>query len=251
MSDASGPRVPEFWPECRAEAQLRTRKAVIVSGIGRSGTAYVAHVLRQSGLFATHEHVFRGGVRAPCAHCIEPLDVEVSGFAMPHLCEPAFRFHPVVLVVRHPLDWLRSWMKKRYAAEYLQAHLGRRLDGEVADWSFGDIDRLGQRWSAKKHYSLDLALEAWVRWNAHVAARAWLFFRVEDMSSDVIRAIADLAGAASRLRDPDAALRTVPHDINSMGRPVTPRLLWLHLGRSPWRERARSLARRFGYAERS
>lgn len=219
----------------------QTPRAVIVSGIGRSGTGYVAEVLRQCGLRATHKHVFRGGQLVPCVHCLEQIDVEVSGFAMPHLQDPGFRLHPVVLVVRHPLEWLSSWRVKRYASSYLRAHIEQKSAGKwVPD--YGCDPMTGP--------FVDEALKTWVLWNLHVAKSAHFFFRVEEMKESDVRAIALLSDAEDRLAFTPTiteALEFTPTNFNTASHDPRPTLYWRSLPKSSWIDPARKLARHFGY----
>lgn len=147
----------------------------------------------------------------------------------------------------------------RYSARYLQRHLGGRFAAR-RDVEFVDLVDLGA--TPRSHAvhcankgeriqrSMALALEAWVRWTSHVAARAGIFFRVEDMTVDVVRAIAQLADASERCHDPLRALAQVPRDFHSVGGPKLAPLRWYHLAASPWREKAQALAQRYGYPDR-
>lgn len=211
-------------------------RAVIVTGIGRSGTGYVAEVLRKSAMRSSHKHVFHAGVLNPCVRCLKHLDVEVSGFAMPHLDDRKFRPYPVVQVVRNPLPWLNSWKQKRYARSYIDAHLP---DSDVAPFVEPDPDGI-----ATDAFFTD-ALRTWFLWNLAIARRAIFFFRVEDMSPDDVEGIALLAGVTAW--DPKHAIEAVPTDFNTAGSPTHPRPSWRSLPRSEWRTRARQLATCFGY----
>jgi len=220
---------------------------VIVSGIGRSGTGYVAEVLRRCGLRAKHEAVFRGGAPAKPPHRQElaQLDVEVSGFAMPHLSEPEFRNLPVVLCVRHPLDWLASWQKKRYAATYLSEHLAVQTED---DWISSALDSTfppiptGETPSGK-----DLLI--WAYWTLAVAERAVFFFQVEHLRQIDVEAIALLGGMHDKLDTTRLAksMFRVPRSINSTReRPRTP-IDWSDITALKTKRLARAVARRFGY----
>jgi len=220
---------------------------VIVSGIGRSGTGYVAEVLQRCDLRVTHKGMFKGGFPAdpPTRKALDKLNVnvEVSGFAMGHLCEPEFRDLPVVLAVRHPLDWLASWQSKNYALDYINKHLGtvhqsrRERDG---DWIFPTPQKT----------LLGAQLSIWTQWNLAVAERAVFFFQVEHIHQVDVEAIALLADVHSRL--PFAALAKrifqVPRNVNSVGK-VRKRYSWseLRVDEDPLVMGAYRLARKFGY----
>ena len=230
---------------------------VLVSGIGRSGTGYVATVLQACGLRAAHKRVFRGGiVRPPDPRRLNGLDVEVSGFAAGHLHERAFRQLPVVQVVRHPLDWLASWLTLRYTIDYINRHLFTDYP-QRTDWATTMPGTEPIACPSILHENYGQELEIWTRWNQLVSVRACFFFQVERMGSDEVRAIAQLAGkrAQQRLREPvDKAMLHVPRLVNSTRAPA-PHCVWRQHEHLDWEDipdshgkiLARRLGRRYGY----
>lgn len=253
------------------EVAVNTRKTLIVAGIGRSGTGYLTELLSESGLNARHKYVFRGGRyandgvlsdRVSCARCLNLLDVEVSGFAMPHLEEPAYRGYPVAQLVRHPLAWLRSWSTKCYAASYVERHLGFRprqlrstdlyTKRRAPKFEFENV-------MSRRRGAIEDALRIWCEWNAYVAERASIWMRLEEIDLSALRSLAILAGAEARFDEERAkqALEFTPLNFNSasyVSRPPSERrtrLRWNDLPDSIWRRRARAMAKRFGYGTKS
>lgn len=80
---------------------------MIITGTGRCGTGYMAEVISKAGLECTHEEVFtpEGVVEHP------HVWAEASWMAVPYLSH--FARTPVVLVHRHPLAVISSFLGKR------------------------------------------------------------------------------------------------------------------------------------------
>lgn len=193
---------------------------LLISGMARSGTKYLATVLSAAGLPCSHESAFKTYNR------VDPTasSVESSCFSAPWL-GMASPSTPIVHLVRNPLSWLTSWQSKSIAREYLSQYLC---------FDYG--------WRYMEDPSA-AALQAWTEWNLRIEAYAWRRFRLESLTALDIRTIAELAGCHISPEDAHRALAETPRNINSMGfrEAVIP---------NPSREldRARRLAVRYGYS---
>ncbi len=182
----------------RSSSQTRIRfpssLRLVVTGMARSGTKYMAEVLTAGGLQCTHEKVF-----GSCDQIdLDEARRESSCFAAPHLGE----LHPstaVVHLVRNPFAWLKSWRTKRIDASTLDRVL-------YPNYS----------WDSQ-HDHVIAAMQAWVCWNLLCESWAWARYRVEDLSADQLMEIASMSGSGlstARISFADA-LRRVPKDVNT------------------------------------
>jgi hypothetical protein len=205
-------------------AVVPPRGAVI--GTGRSGTGYMAAVLKAAGLDAGHElywHAHRG-VRH------SELDVDVSWLALPDI-ESGRWAGPVLHVVRHPVDTVRSLLGTRLFAE-------SEMDNPYSSYA-----RVHARTVADR-FDLAAAVEFWCEWNARCAAVADATIRLEDAewtgSADPFPlAVERVFGAAfphvrnSFVHDVSTAARSLSSDVNTRGATpaVDPREVWSLIGR--------------------
>lgn len=84
---------------------------LLVTGCGRSGTGFAAQVLRHAGINCGHEDVFKlNGSRPYFARDWGKYGAESSWLAVPYLANREL-YDTAVLLVRHPLAVIRSWMQ--------------------------------------------------------------------------------------------------------------------------------------------
>jgi len=203
-------------------ATLPPRGAVI--GTGRSGTGYMAAVLKAAGLDAGHEsywHAHRGPRGSE-------LDIDVSWLALPDI-EAGRWSGPVLHVVRHPVDTVRSFLGTRFFAE------------SEMDNAYSAFARVHARTVAGV-FDMAAAVEFWCEWNARCAAVADATIRLEDTmfagSVDpfplaverVFGKLPPAYGIAARLR---GAAENTSRNVNTRGAvpAVDPREVWSLIGR--------------------
>lgn len=76
----------------------------VITGSGRCGTKYLSTLLMAAGVPCGHEQVYNADGAGPWP---PGLRADSSWMAVPHLPLP----HSVVLLVRHPLAVVRSWVE--------------------------------------------------------------------------------------------------------------------------------------------
>jgi hypothetical protein len=184
---------------------------LLITGIGRSGTQYMAELLTACGLPCGHEALFPtsckglpewGKVAAESAWPAAPWLGEMRRR------EAAGEHDRVVVVhlVRNPLAWIASWSQTVWSepgatrsTRYLCKHTG-------VDWP-RVIDEQG---------ALAASAQLWVHYNRLVDPFADVRLRVEDVG---VTELATLFGMLGR-RLPEtetlqAALDEVPHNVNA------------------------------------
>lgn len=200
------------------------RGAVI--GTGRSGTGYMAALLTAAGLDAGHE-LYWHAHGAPRG---SELDVDSSWLALPHI-EAGKWTGPVLHVVRHPVDTVRSLVTTGLFAESSMDH------------PYAAYARVHAR-SVAGLFDLPAAVEFWCEWNARCAAVADATVRLEDVewtgtADPFPLTIERVFGPAfphvrnTIVHDVGAAARSLPADVNTRG-PVAdldPREVWRLIGR--------------------
>lgn len=202
------------------------RAAVI--GTGRSGTGFMAAVLKAAGLDAAHECYWHahGGPHA------SQLDVDVSWLALPAIESRVHEYGPdnqpwtgrTLHVVRHPIDTVRSLLGTGLFAPDMMgntyaAHAWRhsRVAGMLAG-----------------HNPLHAAVEFWCDWNARCAAVADATVRLEDAGNLAWAVtVADTLGFGLTTDDIMKGVAATPHDTNTRGPTpeVDPLEVWGLIGR--------------------
>lgn len=204
----------------RLPAALR----LVIAAMGRSGTGYMAQLLTAAGAPCTHEKVFAAGNQVD----LGASERDSSGFAVPWLG----KLHPttaVVHVVRHPLDWMTSWQRKRYAGPYLRSYL-----------SF-DYTRLYTESPERA------VMQAWVEWNLNIEKYADLRVRVEEISAQQLQQISELGGATVTPDSCALALADTPHNVNTMDGENCTKVTVADLPSCKESDRFLALASRYGY----
>lgn len=208
-------------------------KNLVVTGTGRSGTGYVAEILRHAGVSCGHEAVFTPGtVLRGDVPDWTGYDAESSWLALPSL--GAFRMRhggAVVLVVRHPVETVRS---------FLDLGVFDRVDDYSEAIAKTTPVTMGEEDARSR------ALAHWVNWNYYSARFADEILRVEDLHPLAFAPyVAALGANPERLL---AAFDEVPRDVNSKTESKTP------VDPDAWRgarrvirKTAAGLARQFGY----
>jgi hypothetical protein len=162
----------------------------VITGCGRSGTKYVAHVLRACGVDAGHEDWFYpGGPRR------SGLDGDVSWLAVPALEARAWA-GPTVLVTRHPVACVRSLVGTWFLTADGSPHTAFALEHEPELAELPPVER---------------AVEWWVRWNTRAARLAELTVPVETFT--LPRVLGEVAAVIGHQLDP-AAAASVPTDVH-------------------------------------
>lgn len=166
----------------------------VVTGTGRSGTRWCAHLLRAAGVNCGHEQVFTFRValgRRP--HRWREFAADSSWLAVPLL--PALRV-PAYLVVRHPLKVAHSMLQLGWFAQDQR----RDVNGVI-------YQHLPQvRDEATRE---DKALAMWLHWNLTALPYAAHVFRLEHL---LTTGGADLLTAAGRGPVPPAELEAIAAD---------------------------------------
>jgi len=153
----------------------RNRMWLLVTGQGRCGTGYVAHVLSSAGVMCTHEKVFnlRGWEWAQEQIGLRALypewgwQADSSWLAMPYLGKPSVQDMTVVHLVRHPRNVIRSlariqnWTATRYerGQSFLYKHMPELLE----------YDDPNER-----------SAFFWTEWNKRIRPFADITHRIED-----------------------------------------------------------------------
>lgn len=205
----------------------------IVTGTGRSGTRYFSELLTACGIRCGHERVF-----GPSLSDVDWQDWEAdsSWMAIPHLhAETA----PVVLVARHPLSVVKSWVEIGFFTKHDRRNpchdVLRGFAPEVYEWA--------DPWNR--------ALEMWIQLNKVALSYAELVFRLEEFGPSRLNRL--LRWAERDTDGAEAAYRRVAQSTNHHTR-LRRQLRLDH--ESSWSvhheqlaEEAQYLARLLGYGE--
>lgn len=143
--------------EDRSEARREpTFERLLVTGIGRSGTGYMARVLTEAGLPCGHEALY--GADTARRPGWQNRRAESSWYAAPWIGS----LGPSTLIVhlmRHPVDWLGSWAHTVWPKGKRHSPTMRFLARVTGiNW-----DRLAEE------DPLDAAMRLWVSYNAFIA----------------------------------------------------------------------------------
>lgn len=228
----------------------------VVTGTGRSGTGYIAQLLRAAGLRCGHEDWFtwvpgvrdhqtiprtslRMRLRGPMSRLREEwrrrrqrLDGDASWMAVPSL----MRFKGMVfLQLRHPLAVISSLVSHRFFSDPSRYGVWLRFAHAHFQGTGDDV--------------LD-AMRWWVQWNAWADPHADLTYHLEELDVPLLTDMLDMLG----LEDPESrarhSLATVPVTVNSaQSRGVTVRRLsWDDLPSGAAKQRLREAAASYGYS---
>jgi hypothetical protein len=180
--------VPENLSLSRVEAAAPTRKLLLVTGAGRSGTKYVCFVLRRLGLDVRHERIGRDGIASWCM----AVDADRAPWGVPR---SAYEFTNVFHQVRHPLAAIASCTTfKDESWRFIRESVGCTPDESV----------------------LLRAAQYWLLWNERAEAGATWRYRIEDLPI-VFPEFCERLGVEAD----SSVLERVPTDVNTrrFGRP--------------------------------
>lgn len=208
---------------------------LVITGTGRSGTGYMAEILRASGVVCGHEGVFTtAAVLGRSLPAWGEYEADSSWLAVPLL--PWMRVERqqhVVLVVRRPLAVVRS---------FLALGVFDRWDDYQA------VVREATPLTLAEPTAADRALAHWCAWNVAASLSADEVVRIEDLHPDRVVPWVQALG-----RDPapvEEAFKTVPRNVNARTEAkqgvgsIMPSLF-----RPPILETARRIAAGFGYRD--
>lgn len=226
----------------------------VVTGTGRSGTGYTAHLFNATGLRCGHEQAFtekpalgeraapRVGwvpvLKSPAARVRETirrgridLDGDASWMAAPRL----ERFRGVsYLQTRHPLPVIRSFMGTRFFSE--PKHPAQQKYAAVFFSATGDDMLDAMRW--------------WVFWNDLAAEHATVVYQLEQLDESMFTGMLERLGVPDAARLADEAFAAVPRDVNSSARrgdrPGS--IGWADLPSGKAKDRLEDAMGRYGYA---
>ncbi len=193
----------------------------VITGTGRSGTQYIAHVLRQVGIQCGHEDWWN-----PFNKHTPDLDGDASWMAVPFL--HTYQGH-VFHQVRDPLMVLNSLRNGE-------------LFGADAVW-FADFTNTHTPGGFTD--DLESALRFMSHWLRTVEPRAELAWRVEDVNADLIVDLCRRIGRPTTLQQAQAAVDAIPTNLNSHN--PKPGIHWADLPDNPDTAFLRSWAIRWGY----
>lgn len=226
----------------------------VVTGTGRSGTGYVAHLFRAAGVKCGHEDWFTWvpGVRdeetisrrtlemrlrGPFSRLHEEwrrrrqgLDGDASWLAVPRLA----RFNGLVfLQIRHPLEVIASFAARHFFSSSVP-NVWRTFASAYFDMTGDDIVD-GMRW--------------WIEWNARAAQHAHFTYRLEDLDAELFARILRFVGESGAEDKATQAIDSTPCDVNS-GKTAHSdylKLDWDHLPAGNCRNRLFRSAQKLGY----
>lgn len=117
---------------------------VLITGIGRSGTGYMARVLSECGLPCGHERVFN-------LHTKDPDDwgsrqAESSWLAVPWLGRLLTEDVLVYQLVRDPLRWLDSWVETVFSDRRYMNWLATQLGHQPHWWKDDPVNAAQELW---------------------------------------------------------------------------------------------------------
>jgi hypothetical protein len=184
---------------CPTPSQRMPPRPLLVTGTGRSGTAFVATVLRQIGLRISHDGAYDRND-----------SFEDGAVSWPHAfrnCLPAYTFRRRLSGLRrHPGDISRQYLHDQRRFLHV-VHLIREPLASINS-RFNNASIRSRTWAPTsdcnlalrpdqslddRHQKLQLALQHWVLWNSFVEATAQHHVRLEDLDADAVRQVLDMA----------------------------------------------------------
>lgn len=213
--------------------------SVYITGCARSGTKYLAAVLENAGVNATHEKSLMSDRGVDLSRC---GDVEVSSDGAYRVAEIAALEEVKVIghVVRHPQQVVASIVGRGMWAEGWGLNRSEEWPALGAGW-LGD----GRAPSPHRLTEIDRTLLYWITVNEWIEARArvWTFpVTAALFSLPVQLAVGDVQYEPGMI---DNAVGATRRDINHT--PATPPVEYDWNEHDPWlRERAELLIERYG-----
>lgn len=208
-----------------------------VTGSGRCGTTFMSRLLDNAGVKCGHEDVFHiGTVTRDEPPAWNGYAAASSWMAVRHLPLDV----PVVLVTRHPLAVVRSYVEIGY------------FDHHDADNPCHEASRRICPDMYAESTPQDRALHMWIHWNETALAHAELRFQIERLDAACLERLLRWAGydpsaaaeAFARTAEDEEAMNHFPHLREQTG--ITWQPGW-HQHRPGLAVRARRLAALLGY----
>lgn len=149
---------------------------VLITGCGRSGTAYAAKVLSAAGLACRHELAFdcwRQGMW-------DGYEAESSWLALPAIERGMVRDCLIIHLTRNPLHVIRSWMGLKWLHDFTSPHLAFMSGAEPSIYAITDPLERCQRY--------------WFAWNRRIENHTGFRIRVEEFNQPMLEQIAEISG---------------------------------------------------------
>lgn len=203
---------------------------VVVTGSGRCGTKYISQLLTAAGVRCGHEQVWNA---TKAGHWPADLEADSSWMAAAQLDTVDV---PVVLLVRHPLAVVKSFVEIGFHSRHDRANPTHKPLQRFAPWVYG------------YESAADRSLAAWLALNEAALTRAEVLLRLERLDAGQLARLLQWAGADPELAS-TAFRRTGPtnrHDTMRQKTKIRHEPSWrVHDG--DLTVRARRLARLLGY----
>lgn len=199
----------------------QTEPGFVITGTGRSGTGYIAHLLRQLGIRCGHESWWNPHNRH------EPnLDGDASWLAAPllHLYQ-GHVFHQLRDPIR-VIDSLRNGEMFQPGVEYYLRYADLHTPGGFTD-------------------NLEGAVRFCAHWLQLCDERAELTWKLEDVDAPLLVELTRRVGKPCTLEQAQKALEAVPRNVNQHG--PKPGIRWTDLPDLPETAWLRSWAERWQY----
>lgn len=200
----------------------------LITGTGRSGTGWCAKVLNGAGVKCGHQSVFKHehtltGVMPSW----DGWDADSSYEAVPLLP----KLYPnvyVILVIRHPLAVMRSWLEHGAFTDDMPSRFGqfwqvlqKHHPGVMAEKQ--PVDRVGRYW---------------LEWNASAARHAKAIAPIEELTPRLLCHLIGVITTQTALSPVDAAVADKTRQVGELG--------WRDV-KQPLRGHLRAYAEQWGY----
>lgn len=148
----------KYSARCTPEASPKW--PLLITGVGRSGTQYMAKILKKLGFDVVHDNAVPGSDGAVnWAYAFNSEDAPLPHFAQ-HVPDTT-RFAKVFLQVRNPIQAIASRMTASIKQDV--------IDANTAVKGYSTIDKAAR------------SLEHWLSWNMHIMRFADVTYRIEDV----------------------------------------------------------------------
>jgi hypothetical protein len=140
----------------------------LITGSARSGTGYIAQVLKSAGIPCGHEAIFsHGGLDSAKLNVLAepPFIADSSWLAAPFLSDDWLKDVVIIHLVRDPVKTIESILRLKWLEQDTPySRFAFRHVSELRDWR-----RMEER-----------AAVYWLAWNRKIASYATIWHRVED-----------------------------------------------------------------------
>jgi hypothetical protein len=224
----------------------------VVTGCSRSGTKYMATLLRRLGVRCKHERVFNISRLVHNEEAVSTLqhygemEGDSSFLAAPYLST----FPPGTVVlhqVRHPVAVIRSHMGIHFFSDPYEP-------SEFLAFNHPDILTFIARHAPavfRDENEVATCMRYWVAWNSMIqqveagSEIAYLRYRIEDMDESLLRRILDLIRVNYSDEDLQNVLQDVPRSVNR--RPRNESISWATLPDGDAKRAVEELGSSYGY----